>query len=194
MPLMSVPLTELVAAALQGDADAWRRLVESHSRLVWSIIRSLAIAEPEASDVFQSVFLKMTEHLDRVQPEALPSWLITVTRRECYDVARRRQRLPVPTEELEVAEADSATMDERMVLSDEEAAVAAGLERLSERCQRLLRLLASSEEFSYTQISEIMDIPIGSIGPTRARCLERLARTPEVVRLGDAERWELGDG
>lgn len=174
-----------MAAAATGDSGAWESLVAEHSALVWSIIRALGVTEPDASDVFQIVFLRLTEHLSSIEPPALRAWLRTVTRRCCYDVSRRRQRLPLPTDSLPDAAAPwRPTTEEIVELAEEERAVVLGFARLSEACQRLLRLTADREDYSYAEIAEMLDMPIGSIGPTRGRCLERLAATTEVRALG----------
>lgn len=178
---MAKDTASLVEAALAGDTESWNALVEEFSGLVWSVIHSLNIKEPDSSDVFQTVFLRLTENLGKVNPVTLPGWLLTVTRRACYDVSRNRQRQPVPTDLLEdTKESPDAGPDELVELSEEEHAVVQGLRRLSARCQQLLRLLASPSEIPYTDIAETLDIPIGSIGPTRARCLEKLKATPEL--------------
>lgn len=173
-----------VAAALAGDKEAWDALVRDHADVVWSIIRVLGIQEPNASDVFQIVFLRLTENLAKIDPPALRAWLRTVTRRCCYDVSRQRQRNPIPSDHLtESAATWQPTIEEIAVQADDQQAVLRGLARLSAACQRLLRLISANAEFSYQEISELLDMPIGSIGPTRARCLEQLARTAEVRAL-----------
>lgn len=187
--------TELVSAALSGDRHAWDELVDRYSGLVWSIIRSMALRESDRADVYQAVFLKLTEHLSRINPPALPGWLITVTRNECYDVARRRQRQPIPTEHLDERPPDAGGMDPigQVDESVDASVVVAALKRLSAKCQHLLRLLSAPEEFSYTEIAEILEMPVGSIGPTRGRCLKQLTSTPEIAGLARAEGWEPSD-
>lgn len=176
--------TSLVEGALDGDAESWHALVEEFSGLVWSIIRSLNMKEPDSSDVFQTVFLRLTENLGKVNPVTLPGWLITVTRRACYDVSRNRGRQPVPSDHLEdSSESPDIGPDVRVVLAEDEQAVVAGLRRLSAKCQQLLRLLSDPSELPYAEIAAILDMPIGSIGPTRARCLDRLKATPELQLL-----------
>jgi len=176
--------TELVEKALGGDAASWRALVEMHSGLVWSIIRGLGIYNADASDIFQTVFVRLAERLQQIEdPEKLPGWLATTTKREVYELARSKHRRTDPTDSI----ADRASSDpgpDREVLDAETRdQVLAALARLPEESQQLLRMVVMRDDLSYNEISEALGIPVGSIGPKRARCLEKLAATPEIAAL-----------
>ena len=160
-------------------------IVDAYSGVVWSTLQALGMTEPDSSDVFQIVFLKLTSNLGSLtHPKAIPSWLRTVTRREvqAFLVTKRRTTLTSGDTTIDLIDPDP-TPEDQAVAKDGRAAVVAGFRRLSDRCRRLLHLLASDHPPSYTEVSTLLDMPVGAIGPTRRRCLEKLARTPEVSAL-----------
>jgi RNA polymerase sigma factor (sigma-70 family) len=169
-------LGSLLQAAAAGDELAWRTIVERFHRLVWATARSSGLGEADAADVTQTTWLRLAEHLSRIStPDALPGWLVTTTRREATRVSRRSRR-PLPPRL--VVEADLALeppASERIVDAERRREVRAAFERLGERCRMLLALLSADEPLSYEQISAEVEIPVGSIGPTRRRCLVKLA-------------------
>lgn len=165
-------------------------LVDGHTGLVWSVIRGFRFDDDTSKDVFQTVWLRTAEHLDRIrEPSKLASWLGQTTRNECIGVVRQRSRIVVTDEVIDLTEptgellSNEPAPDDGLLRDESRVAVAAGFERLSERCQQLLRMLIVDPPVSYDQISELLDLPIGSIGPTRARCLETLRSTPEIFRI-----------
>jgi RNA polymerase sigma factor (sigma-70 family) len=168
----------LVAAAADGDQGAWDSLVSRYAGLVWSIARSHRLGPADAADVSQTVWLRLVEHLRSLRdPEHVGGWLATTTRHECLRVIRRAGR-ELPDED---AAADipgsSDQSPEWLVLSDESRRLVwLALARLSIRCQTLLRALSTSPDASYAEIAGALEMPIGSIGPTRMRCLEHLRR------------------
>jgi RNA polymerase sigma factor (sigma-70 family) len=186
---------ELLARAAEGDQAAWNALVDRFSQLVWSIARGFRLDEATAKDVSQTVWLRLVENADRItDPERLPGWLATTCRREALRVKGARDRM-VPTD-FEYDVVDDSPSLEAMLVEDEEAReVVAAFGRLSEECQQLLRLLSAEPPLSYEEISEILDRPIGSLGPTRARCLERLkaAMTSRISGAGDGSFHKGGD-
>lgn len=181
----------LVEAARQGDAAAWRALVDGHTGLVWSIVRGFRFDDDTARDVYQTVWLRLAEHLDRIrEPGRLAGWLGQTTRNECVGVIRQRSRIVLSDEpELMRPGAEPEELagwtepGARLERDETRAAVAAAFDRLGERCQELLRLLVCDPPVSYELISEALGIPVGSIGPTRARCLQTLRSTPEISRI-----------
>jgi RNA polymerase sigma factor (sigma-70 family) len=184
-------VARLVEAARQGDAAAWRALVDGHTGLVWSIVRGFRLDHDTARDVYQTVWLRLAEHLDRIrEPGRLAGWLGQTTRNECVGVVRQRSRI-VLSDEPEQVRAGGEPVDlaawaepgSRLERDETRAEVAAAFERLGERCQELLRLLVCDPPVSYETISESLGIPVGSIGPTRARCLQTLRSTPEISRI-----------
>jgi len=174
----------LIRAAGGGDEAAWAELVSRYSGMVWAVARGHRLGPADAADVVQTVWLRLVEHLDRLHdPEHVGGWLATTTRHECLRVIRRAGR-ELPDEDIE-ASADSLAAPEpspeSVVLADERKVLLwQALERLPERCRTLLRALAMAPDGGYAEISAALGMPIGSIGPTRARCLDRLRAQIEV--------------
>ena len=179
-------VTELVGAAADGDQAAWNALVDRFGRLVWSVIRGFRLDAASAADVSQTVWLRLVENLDRIRdPERLASWLATTARNESIRAKRKLARA-VPTEfEIDIADEAAPELDERLIADERRAGVAAAFNQLSPSCRQLLRLLSADPPLDYETISEMIDRPIGSIGPTRSRCLERLRRVLELSERGD---------
>ena len=179
-------VTELVGAAADGDQAAWNALVDRFGRLVWSVIRGFRLDAASAADVSQTVWLRLVENLDRIRdPERLASWLATTARNESIRAKRKLARA-VPTEfEIDIADEAAPELDERLIADERRAGVAAAFNELSPSCRQLLRLLSADPPLDYETISEMIDRPIGSIGPTRSRCLERLRRVLELSERGD---------
>jgi len=172
--------TDLVVRAAQGDQAAWDQLVERYSGVVWAVARSFGLDGRDAGDVFQTTWLRLVENVDRIrEPERIGAWLATTARRESLRLLRLAKRV-VPTGDEKVLEVDGTeTIDLEsapFLSSDRDGIVTALLAQLSPRQQMVLRLLTGPEELSYQEISEVLDIPIGSIGPTRARALDQLRR------------------
>ncbi|WP_199441589.1 RNA polymerase sigma factor [Umezawaea beigongshangensis] len=165
----------LVLLARHGDESAWRALVHRHAPAVWSVARSFRLAEADAADVCQATWLAFAEHLHRVrEPERIAGWLITTARRESLRLVRVRGR----EEPIDLWHpAGTGPGPEDVVLGD---ALATALWRafaeLSEQCQRVLRLVACAPELTYAQVAEALGLRVGSVGPTRSRCVERLRR------------------
>lgn len=175
MPLM-VQAThgELLTRAASGDQAAWNALVDRFGQMVWSIARSFRLDEATAKDVTQTVWLKLVENCHKIaDPERLPGWLATTCRREALRVAKLRERT-IPTEFKFDLEDPSPSLETLMVEDEEVRAVLASYRGLSKECQELLRLLAVDPPLSYEEISSATGRPIGSLGPTRSRCIEKL--------------------
>ncbi|MDQ1287979.1 MAG: hypothetical protein QG622_1544 [Actinomycetota bacterium] len=175
---------DLVSAAASGDATAWRELVDRYSPLLLSVIRSFRMSAAETEDVAQTVWLRAVEHLGGLrEPRALPMWLITTGRREAIRFLAASRRVQ-PFDPLdpgfpsEPSEGDA--VDEKLLLTEMHEALLAGLAELSPKQRDLLRLLLADPPPSYADITAWTGIPTGSIGPTRARALERLRQTPPV--------------
>ncbi len=175
----------LVRAAAGGDQAAWDALVARYVGLVWATARSYRLEDADASDVVQTTWLRLVEHLDRLRdPAAVGSWLATTARNEALRVIRVRSR-ELATDELDEP-SDEAPLDRGLLDTERDGAVRVAFSLLRERCQALLRLLSMDEAPSYEEIGAALDMPIGAIGPTRARCLEQLrkhleAAAPQVV-------------
>jgi RNA polymerase sigma factor (sigma-70 family) len=158
--------------------------------MVWSVARSFRLDDATAKDVSQTVWLRLVENLDTIHdPERLPGWLATTCRREALRVTRMQDRA-IPTD-FEYDIEDERPPMEAMLIEDEEAReVVAAFHTLSDECRQLLRLLTAEPALSYEEISELIDRPVGSLGPTRARCIERLrAAMPGITnRPGDSSQ------
>jgi RNA polymerase sigma factor (sigma-70 family) len=180
-----VRVGELVGAAAGGDVAAWEELVDHFASLVWAVARSFQLEPADASDVSQVTWLRLVEHLERIQePDRVGAWLVTTARRECLRLLRLRGRT-IPSgdgTDLDPVDTDTPEPSHRVTTAERDAVLWRALEAISERCQQLLRILMADPPPSYEDIGAALDMPIGSIGPTRARCLERLRR--EALRRG----------
>lgn len=173
---MDAPPSQLVARARRRDERAWAELVSRYAGLVWSVARAHRLGEADAADVAQATWMTLLEHIDDVrEPAAVGGWIATTARRECLRVLRRGERVVVSAEVPEQA-ADAAELDAALLTSERDRALWAALRRLCARDQALLRMLAADPAPSYEEIGAALGMPIGSIGPTRARALERLRR------------------
>jgi RNA polymerase sigma factor (sigma-70 family) len=168
-------LGTLVRAARDGDGESWNALVERYSGLIWAVARSHRLGDADAADVFQTTWLRLVEHLDDIRnPEGLGSWLATTARHECLRVLRVGQR-HVLTDGFELPdEAAPSALDARLLADERDAALWRAFATISGRCRSLLRMLVADPPPSYDEVSAALDMPIGSIGPTRGRCLEQL--------------------
>jgi RNA polymerase sigma factor (sigma-70 family) len=180
-------LTELVRAAAEGDQRAWNALVDRFSRLVWSVARQHRLSESDAGDVAQATWLRLVENLTTLrEPEALGGWLATTARREALRVIKHGGR-QIPTDvgaEIDLADDTAATDPDRFLIAGErQAAVREAFAALGEACRTLLTLLMADPPLSYGEISSTLGMPIGSIGPTRARCLDRLRKSPALAGI-----------
>lgn len=172
---------ELVLSARDGDRASWDLLVERYSGLVWSVARSHRLGASDAADVFQTTWLRLVEHIDRIrEPQHLGGWLSATARHECLRLLRTGVREQAVEDIGERAEADPssdgpiASPEAVLLASERRAEVVVAFRKLSPRCQRLLRLLATDPAPSYLEVSEALEMPVGSIGPTRGRCLQHL--------------------
>jgi len=177
-------ITGLVRAAAGGDSDAWTKIVEHFSGLIWAITRGYRLASPDAADVFQTTWLRLAEHLDRIaSPERLGAWLATTARRESLRIARSSARTVPALEATMVGlghvddhSPEQAVLDAEQAMLDSERArqLWRAFRELSGRCQQLLRVLMASPPPAYAEVAAALGMPVGSIGPSRARCLDRL--------------------
>jgi RNA polymerase sigma factor (sigma-70 family) len=184
MPHAQLPVTQLVRDARRGDHRAWDALVARYGGLVWSVARAHRLCDADAADASQATWLKLLEHVESLkEPEAVGGWLATTARRECLRILRRSARVD-PLDDLPEAADDRPALDERVLTGERDALLWRAFEALGSRDQALLRMLAADPAPSYEEIGAALDMPIGSIGPTRARALERLRKA--LDRLGVA--------
>lgn len=180
----------LVTAARDGDVEAWNGLVERYAPLVWSTCRTYRIDRSDAEDVGQNVWLRLVEHLPKIRtPAALPGWIATTTRRECLRVLRVSQRTEPADTMADRADGGEAPhdVDEELLVHERNAALRAAFAQLSPRCQHMLSLLMQDPPASYGVISVRLGMPVGSVGPIRARCLDRLRHCPALAAVIEAE-------
>jgi RNA polymerase sigma factor (sigma-70 family) len=166
----------LVKAATGGDQRSWDELVRRHARLVWSIARAHGLAAADAADVSQTVWLRLVEYVGTLrEPTRLPGWLSTAARRESLRVLHGQSKETLDSEMVEHMAGDVAESPEvQVIAADRARQVWAALRLLPRNCQVLLRALAASAEMHYAQIAQGLNIPVGSIGPTRQRCIKQL--------------------
>ena len=177
--------TTLLRRAASGDESAWGGLVDRYAGVVWSVARGFRFDDATAADVSQTVWLRLAERHHSIRdPERLAGWLATTTRHECYRITRRRRREIVDDEVVDPRATDDASVDDALIAADETVQALAAFARLPDHCRALLRLLCTDPPPDYATISRELGRPIGSIGPTRQRCLDRLRR---LVGVGPTE-------
>jgi RNA polymerase sigma factor (sigma-70 family) len=168
---------DLVRRAGTGDRLAWEELVDAFAGLIWAIARNHRLSDGDAADVSQTTWLRLLENIDRLaEPSRVGAWLATTARRECLRVLGLANRHVLVDDEarLDAPDAGAPDVDAGLLLAEREEAVRVAFEQLPERCQRLLRLLMLDPPPSYEELSAALGVPIGSIGPTRGRCLKKL--------------------
>ena len=167
----------LVRRAAEGDRAAWEQLVDKYARLIWAITRDFKLGESDAADVAQATWLRLLEHIDRINyPERVGSWIAATARNECLRSLAARKRVVLARNEvmLDSIAALDADVDAGLLAAEQAEVVREAMSRLPHRWQQLLELLMSDPPVSYAEIADRLDLPVGSIGPTRRRCLARL--------------------
>jgi RNA polymerase sigma factor (sigma-70 family) len=185
------PVSDLVTRAKKGDQQAWDALVERYAPLIWSICRRQQLDNADAADVGQRVWLHLVSQLDKIRdPAALPGWLATTTQRECGTIRRAMRRSQSPGHVLDaghIPDQQTGMAEHELLAAERHAALREAVTRLSPRCQRLIAVLIEDPPVPYAQISARLGIPVGSIGPSRSRCLEKLRRDPAIAALINTE-------
>lgn len=185
------PVADLVARAKLGHNDAWTAIHERYGALVRSIARRYRLSGADTDDVSQAVWMKLFQNIGKLRsPEALPGWIATTASNECKREAVRLSRVTlVDTTENPAAfsrdESDDA-IDSDVLRAEAQQAVQRGLAELTPRQRELLLLVVAEPPLSYAEISRRLGMPVGSIGPTRARCLEKL-RATAALRVEGAD-------
>lgn len=190
-------VARLVAQARDGDKLAWDAIVDRYAPLIWSICRRYQLDRSDADDVAQSVWLRLVDQLELIrEPAALPGWIATTTRRECGRVvtaARRREALGSGLDAEDIPDSHPDEAEAEVLLAERNAALREAFGALPQPCQRLLALLSADPPVPYADISAALGIAVGSIGPSRARCLDRVRRHPAVAALINADPADGGD-
>jgi RNA polymerase sigma factor (sigma-70 family) len=170
-------VTRLVQAAAAGDHEAWDSLVNRYVALLWSIAFRHGLNESDAADVVQNTWLRLFEHIDQVrEPARIGSWLATTAQRESLRCVAQRRRVVLSDDETAFDGPDrlQAPLDEALLAREQAAAARAALDELPPTWRSLVELLTQDPPLSYERICADLGVPIGSIGPTRGRCVRRL--------------------
>jgi RNA polymerase sigma factor (sigma-70 family) len=193
---VSMSDVELLGAAKKGDETAWQEIIARYQSLINAISRRYRLAPYDAHDVSQYVWMQLVDHIYKLRdPRALPGWIAVTTTHRCYEILRAQKR-SVTVDPLAIGSfglMDTAAkrmngdgradVDEDLLRAEQRSAVQQGLDELTEGQQQLLLLLVADPPVPYREISRRMNLPTGSIGPTRARLLKKLRRTMAVRRL-----------
>jgi RNA polymerase sigma factor (sigma-70 family) len=188
--------TELVESATKSDEEAWEQLVGRYQPLINAISRRHRLAPSDAHDVSQYVWMQLLGHINTLrEPRALPGWIAATTKHRCYEILRNHKR-SVSVDPLLIGRAELVDMaarrtnseshlavDDELLRAEQRRAVRQGLAELSETQQQLLLLLVADPPIPYNEISRRMKLPVGSIGPTRARLLKKLRKSNAVRAL-----------
>ena len=174
----------LVHAAAEGSDQAWKTLVTRYTGLVASISRSYRLGGADAGDVEQLVWMRLLENLDRIrQPELIGGWIAAVTRNACLSIQRRAAREVSCDDERAYAVVSPDDIEADLVAHERRVAVRRALRGLPQRGRVLLETLLDNPGLSYEEVGRRLGMPVGSIGPTRQRCLDRLRGAPELADL-----------
>ncbi len=187
-----LPDPELITACLAGDAQAWHTLIERYAALIHSVAGRMGLSQTDAEDVFQEVCTLLLNHLgDLRDTSRLTSWIISTTRREVWRLRRRRGPALISEIEAESWQVETAQPvgteapslpEETLLALEEQQLVREALQRLGSNCQQLLTLLYAEEPpCSYAEVAQRLNLPLGSIGPYRARCLQQLHKILEEI-------------
>jgi RNA polymerase sigma factor (sigma-70 family) len=182
----------LISACKRGDETAWESLIRRYQRLIYSIPRRAGLDEFSSAEVFQNVFASLIERLDQIEhPDRVKAWLVTTARRETWRIIRLQKESfrTITSSENERGEIielpDNAPLpDEVLLRLEQQHKIRDAVEGMDERCRKLLELLFyRSDPPAYSDVAAALDLPEGSIGPTRARCLKKLLRLLEKMGL-----------
>ena len=156
-------IAQLVRGAAAGDRQAWERLVDQYDRLIWSITVNFKLVESDASDVVQTTWLRLLEHIDRIEyPERVGSWLAATARNECLRTLAARKKVVLGHDDVELTSAavHGPEIDERLLADERAQVVRDALTRLPQRWQRLLEMLMADPPVPYTEISDELGLPV----------------------------------
>ena len=166
---------------LFGTPGAMDELVHTMTPVLWHVVRAYGLDQDQAQDVVQTTWLTLVQRSGSIaDPHAIAAWLMTTARREAWRVSKRSAAsIPVSDEVLQAVLDDESSAEDVVLARDSDSRLWACVKRLSERCQRLLRIVAFEQRPDYAQIAEDLAMPVGSIGPTRGRCLSKLREALE---------------
>lgn len=183
--LVTRDVVQLFAAAKNGDESGWNGLVEQYAGLVWHVVRGFRLPNAAAEDIYQTTWLRLAENLDRIrEPASVGGWLARTAKNECLRALKVNARETL-RDDIDLELSDPTVEVHRNIEDDARNEVLwQAFATLSDACQRLLRLLITDPPLSYERVGELMEMSIGSIGPTRARCLAKLRTSRGVYVLG----------
>jgi RNA polymerase sigma factor (sigma-70 family) len=184
---------ELLQAAARGDQQAWQALVERYSTAIAAVTRAHRLGDADAGDVYQTTWLRLIEHRDRIrEPNQLGAWLVTTARNECLRTLRHARRLiPVGDEfysMVQPQQSATSSIEDDIIVAERSAALKDAVAALPVNNRMLIELLMADPTPSYEEVSAILRIPIGSIGPTRARSFAKLRTRLEVMGFTHDQR------
>jgi RNA polymerase sigma factor (sigma-70 family) len=185
----SADADQLLRAAAAGDKAAWAQLVRTQSNVIWSVIRTYRVPEASAADVYQAVWLIAVEKVHTIRDgRCIAGWLATTTRRECLDLITKANRIRYEDTLTDRAD-ETQSPEDQCVRSIRDQTVHRAIKRLPSRDRQLLHVLMNEHRPHYREVSETLRMPVGSIGPTRARALDRLRS--EFARMGVNEYSQI---
>jgi RNA polymerase sigma factor (sigma-70 family) len=190
-PICDNRVVALVARARGGDERAWAALVDQYAPLIWALCRRYRLDTTDTADVGQNVWLLLVNQLGEIRdPAALTGWLATTTRRECTRVlnkAQARQAARHEPDEQNIPDGQAETIEQGLLAAERHAALRQAFTHLTPRDQQLIALLIEEPPVPYAEISARLGIPVGSIGPNRRRCLDKLRQHSAIAKLISAE-------
>ena len=188
-PFASLPDPELIEACLNGKSQAWEALIVRYQRLIYSIPVRYGLPQHDANDIFQNVSLLLLQNLSRLRDRRrLGAWLAITTRRECWRMLRQKQQIPLEPGSggPDIPPPGSSYSEDDLVALERQTLVRAAVELLEAPCRDLLMLLFYTDPRpSYAAIAKKLGLPEGSIGPNRARCLEKVLRILEDLGFSE---------
>jgi len=175
-PDRAARMADLLSAARAGSEDALGQIVNELSPLLWQVARSAGLSQGDAEDVLQTVWMRLVTHLDSInEAGSLTGWLVTTTKREAWRVrAASRKQLPVDQDVFADLPNKGPGSEEQVILEDQRRELWVAIGMLSRRCQELLRIMAFAPRPDYATVAAALGMRVGSIGPTRGRCLAKL--------------------
>jgi RNA polymerase sigma factor (sigma-70 family) len=182
-PIRARDISALVCRATAGDEHAWHHLVGEMDRVLRSVARRYRLGSADVEDVVQTTWLRAVEHATRLNdPAAIAGWLVVTARREAMRTLQRGVREVLVDDVGAIDELDPASLEAAAIEGERRAALHSAVQRLSGRQRRLVSTMLADPAHSYERLSSLLDMPVGSIGPTRERALARLREDPELER------------
>jgi RNA polymerase sigma factor (sigma-70 family) len=182
----AIPVAHVAEAAADGDESAWEELFARFDALLRGVVRGYRLSPSDVDDVVQTVWLRALLHLDRIRdPAAVAGWLVITARREALRALQRPVRELLTDEPRARDDADEQTPETLLLDGERRSAVRTAVQQLDGRQRMLLRAIVREPDSSYEQLSTKLDMPLGAVGPTRLRALERLRRNPSLASVAE---------